>query len=98
MNSLKQKLVEQFQMSDGLLLLNEPIFDVISETQFGIDSFDEKLVTQGFIRMRNLLQELASHAKAGLMDESSWDSYENSQSHRSNSWSDMLFVWELPGI
>jgi len=95
MKNLNQKLMELFQMSDGLLLPDESTLNEISRKQQEIEAFGEGLVHQGFIAMRDYLQELAGQNKDRLMVELNWTPYEKPQSRRTKSYSDSPSLWEL---
>lgn len=98
MKNLNQKLVDLFQVSDGLLLPGGSTQDEISRIQKEIESFGEELVLQGFMVMKDFLQELAGQNGAGLvniMDGLYWTSDESPPSNRPKSYSNTPSLWEL---
>ncbi len=68
MSELNRKLMELLQLSDGLLLPDEAIIEKISKKQQELRAWNEDIVFQGLITMKEFLQELANQNEAGLVN------------------------------
>lgn len=82
MDDLNQKLLALFQLADGLSLPDETVLEEISKKQRSLSAWNEEIVLQGLIAMREFLQDLASQNQAvlaNLMYEMDWDYNEISQ-------------------
>jgi len=92
-NNLNQKNINLFQVSDRLLLPDESALEEISRKQRDLEPFGKEMVFQGFVTMRNFLQELANQTDASLFnfrDEANWTLEERSQTHPNSP-----SLWEL---
>lgn len=98
MADLSRKLLDLFQLSDGLLLPDEAVLEEISKKQRRLRDWDEEIVLQGLITMREFLQDLASQNQAGLVNlwnEMDWGFNERFQSGFPKRNPNLTSVWEL---
>ena len=98
MSDLNRKLLDLFQLSDGLLLPDEAVIEEISRKQEELRTWNEDIVFQGLITMREFLQELAKQNEAGLvnpMDQMDWNLTEKFQNGLSERNLNLPSVWEL---
>ena len=59
MTDLNRTLLDLFRSSDGLLLPDQSVIEEISKKQHELKVWNEEIVLQGLITMKELLQELA---------------------------------------
>ncbi|MGD0876584.1 MAG: hypothetical protein ABSA01_00370 [Anaerolineales bacterium] len=98
MANLNRQLLDLFQSSDGLLLPDEIALQEISIKQGALKVWNEEIVLQGLISMRDFLQGLASQNKEILIDamgDIDWDLNEQASSWLSKTNLNFPSVWEL---
>lgn len=98
MADLNRTLLDLFRFSDGLLLPDESVIEEISKKQHELKVWNEEIVLQGLIIMKELLQELASQNQTYLvnsLNEMEWgfsERYQNRSPERNQT---SPSVWEL---
>ena len=96
MADLNRTLLDLFRCSDGLLLPDESVIEEISKKQLELKLWNEEIVLQGLMTMKELLQELANQTYlVNSMDEMEWgfsESYQNWPPKRNRT---SPSVWEL---
>ena len=98
MVDLNRKLIDLFLLSDGLLLPDEVVLEEISKKQRSLRGWNEEIVLQGLITMKESLQYLTSQNKAGLvnsMDKMDWSLNEMPQNGLRKRNLNLPSVWEL---
>jgi hypothetical protein len=98
MTDLHRALLELLRSSDGLLLPDKSVIDEISKKQHELEVWDEEIVLQGLITMKELLQELANQNQTYLvhaMDEMEWGFREQCQNPTPEVKQIFPSVWEL---
>ena len=75
MTDLNRRPLDLLQSSDGLLVPDVSFIDAISKKQYEFNVWDEKIVLQGLMTMKELLQKLANQDRTSLVtasDEMEW--------------------------
>jgi hypothetical protein len=96
MADLSRALLDLFRSSDGLLLPDESGMEEISIKQHALGAWNEDIVFQGLITMKEFLQELANQANMTDFNvEMNWDSNERSPYRLSERNRNLPSAWEL---
>jgi hypothetical protein len=98
MSSLNQQLLDLFHASDGLLMPDEFALQEISIKQDILKAWNEEMVLQGLISMKEQIQNLAGQNKSSLMDfmdELDWELPEQASSLFSKTNPKFPSWWEL---
>ncbi|SRR6266498_5433912 len=96
MADLNRTLLDLFRSSDGLLLPDESVIEEISKKQDELKVWNEEIVLQGLITMKELLQELANQTYlVNSIDEMEWDFSESFQNRPLARNQNSPSVWEL---
>ncbi|SRR6266498_118510 len=98
MADLNRTLVELFQSSDGLLLPDESVIEEISKKQHELRVWNEDIVLQGLITMKELLQKLADQNQTGvvnLWDDMDWGIQASPKNPPAERNPDSPSIWEL---
>ena len=98
MADLNRTLLELFRSSDGLLLPDEIVIDEISKKQNELRVWNEDIVLQGLITMKELLQQLADQNQTGvvnLSDNMDWGIQDSPHNPPAKRTQDSPSIWEL---